>query len=317
MPADEATAKRSCHGGVFAQPGRCWLPPMGAALLFLASVVPALAGDLPESCDAKDPPANKPFDVHLSTEIATDYIYRGVTLSAHQPAVGGSIELDRGPFYFKFEPHSVKLPTNPSAELGFAGGWCREVVKNIKLDIGLAYLYYAGEVPVGPVVSTSYAEAHATVSYDHPSEVFTVTGTYAYSPNYSNTGAWEHYVEGGLDLHMAKIFPKLLPKDIDWSLSGSVGRSWFGTQSASLGGFPLPDYTNWSLGISFDYEPFSLAFTYSNTNLSRENCFVFTGDLTAAPGGVIDPVTNPMGLRSNWCGPAFVGTLSYEFSPGK
>ena len=32
---------------------------------------------------------------------------------------------------------------------------------------------------------------------------------------------------------------------------------------------------------------------------------------------VIDPVTNPMGLRSNWCGPAFVGTLSYEFSPGK
>src|SRR6266566_5825725 len=170
------------------------------ALLLAAWANPALAGDLPEACDAKDPPANKPFDVHLSTEIATDYIYRGVTLSAHQPAVGASIELDRGPFYFKFEPHSVKLPTNPSAELGFAGGWCREVVKNIKLDIGLAYLYYAGEVPVGPVVSTSYAEAHATVSYDHPNEFFTVTGTYAYSPNYSNTGAWEHYVEGGLDV---------------------------------------------------------------------------------------------------------------------
>ena len=61
----------------------------------------------------------------------------------------------------------------------------------------------------------------------------------------------------------------------------------------------------------------TLGFTYSNTSLTQENCFVFTGDLGAAPGGVIDPVTNPLGLRSKWCGPVFVGTLTYEFSAGK
>jgi uncharacterized protein (TIGR02001 family) len=307
-------AKRSVAEGVR---DSCWLGLAAAAVLLVASAAPAIAGDLPEACDAKDPPANKPFDVHLSSEIVTDYIYRGITLSAHQPALGTSIEVDRGPFYFKFEPHSVKLPTNPSAELGFTGGWCREVVNNIKLDLGLAYLYYPGEVPVGPVVSTSYAEAHATFSYDHPSQFFTVTGTYAYSPNYSNTGAWEHYVESGFELHMDKIFPRLLPKDIEWSISAGLSRSWFGTQSASLGGFPLPSYTSWSLGISFEYDAFTLAFTYSNTNLTKENCFVFTGDPGAGPGGVIDPITNPMGLRSNWCGAAFVGSLSYEFAPGK
>ena len=76
----------------------------------------------------------------------------------------------------------------------------------------------------------------------------------------------------------------------------------------------MPSYTNGSLGISFDYEPFGLKFLYSNTNLTKENCFVFTGDPGAGPGGVIDPITNPTGLRSNWCGPAFVGTLSWEFS---
>ena len=75
-------------------------------------------------------------------------------------------------------------------------------------------------------------------------------------------------------------------------------------------------YASWTAAISFDYEPFTLSFTYSNTSLTKENCFVFTGDPGAAPGGVIDPITNPLGLRSNWCGPAFVGTLSYEFSPG-
>jgi len=57
--------------------------------------------------------------------------------------------------------------------------------------------------------------------------------------------------------------------------------------------------------------------TYHNTNLSKENCFVFTGDPNAVPGGAIDAITNPTGLRSNWCGPALVGTLSFEFSPIK
>jgi uncharacterized protein (TIGR02001 family) len=311
---------RSCDGCAFGSGSagvyRRSRQAAAAALLLAAWAIPALAQDLPDACDAKDPPANKPFEVHVSGEVDTDYIYRGITLSAHQPAVGAGIEIDRGSFYFKFEPHSVKLPTNPSAELGFSGGWCREVIDKIKLDLGVTYLYYAGEIPVGPVTSTSYAEAHATISYD-PNDFVTLAGTYAYSPNYSNTGAWEHYVQGSVEIHMDKIFPRLLPKDVEWSLTGALGRSWFGTQSAALGGFPLPDYTNWSLGISFEYDPFTLAFTYSNTNLTKENCFVFTGDPGAGPGGVIDPVTNPMGLRSNWCGPAFIGTLSYEFSPGK
>lgn len=296
---------------------RCWGRPAAAAVILVASAVPALAVDMPDACDATDPPANgKPFDVHVSGEIDTDYIYRGVTLSAHQPAVGASIEVDRGPFYFTFEPHSVKLPTNPSAELGFSGGWCKEVVKNIKVDLGVGYLYYPGEVPVGPVTSTSYAEAHASIEYN-PTEILTLSAMYAYSPNYSNSGAWEHYLEGGFEVHLEQVFPKLLPKDVDWSISGTVGRSWFGTQSASLGGFPLPDYANWSLGISFEFDPFTLELTYSNTSLTKENCFVFTGDPGAAPGGAVNPVTNPMGLRSNWCGPVFVGTLTYEFSAGK
>jgi len=287
-------------------------------LLFAATVVPALAVEMPEACDAKDPTPNKPFDVIVGGEIMTDYIYRGVTLSAHEPSAAASIEIDRGPFYFGFNAQSVKLPTNPSAELTFTGGWCRKVLDNIKLNLDVTYFYYPGEIPLPPVISTSYGELQAMVSYDHPSEIFTLSAMYAYSPNYSNTGAWEHYVEGGLEIHMDKVFPNLLPKAVEWSLSGNVGHCWFGTQSADLGGFPLPEFTNWSVGISFDYDDvWTLGFTYSNTSLTQENCFVFTGDLGAAPGGVIDPITNPLGLRSKWCGAAFVGSLSYQFTPGK
>jgi uncharacterized protein (TIGR02001 family) len=283
-----------------------------ALLLLAASLVPALAADLPDACDAKEPTNGKPFDITVGGEFDTDYIYRGVTLSARQPAVGASIEVDRGPFYFKFEPHSVKLPTNPSAELGFSGGFCKEVVSKIKIDLGVTYLYYSGEVPVGPVTSTSYGEAHATVSIEATKDL-TLSAMYAYSPNYSNSGAWEHFVEGGFEIEL----PKVLPKGVEWSLSGDVGHSWFGTQSADLGGFPLPEYTYWHVGLSFTYDVFTLDLGYHNTSLTKENCFVFTGDPNAVPGGAINLITNPMGLRSNWCGPAFIGTLSFEFSPGK
>jgi hypothetical protein len=189
-------------------------------------------------------------------------------------------------------------------------------VDKLKLNLGVVYFYYANEIPVGPVTSTSYGEAQASIALEPIKEV-TFSGLYAYSPNYSHTGAWEHYLEGGLEIHMEKIFPNLLPNEIEWSLTGGVGHSWFGNQSASLGGFPLPSFTNWSLGISFVRDPFTLSFTYSNTNLTKEDCILFTGDLGAMPGGAIDPLTNPTGLRSNWCGPAFVGTLSWEFSPLK
>ena len=99
---------------------------------------------------------------------------------------------------------------------------------------------------------------------------------------------------------------RLLPKDIGVSITGGAGYSWFGHQSAELGGFPLPAYLNWQAGITFTRKVFNLDLRYYDTNLSKENCFVLTGDPNATPGGVVNPVTNPEGLMSNWCGATFV-----------
>ena len=63
---------------------------------------------------------------------------------------------------------------------------------------------------------------------------------------------------------------------------------------------------------------------YQDTNLSKESCFVLTGDTSA--GGTIAAVSdtgfrrftdNTDGLRSDLCGRAIVGVLSFEFSPPK
>ena len=129
------------------------------------------------------------------------------------------------------------------------------------------------------------------------------------SPNFSNIGAWSTYAafELGVDLPSA-----VLPKDVAASVTAGVGYYWFGNQSAALGGFALPAYYNWNAGLTFKRKIFSLDLRYYDTNLSKENCFVFTGDPNASPGGQINPLTNPEGLTSGWCGATFVAKFGFE-----
>ena len=71
----------------------------------------------------------------------------------------------------------------------------------------------------------------------------------------------------------------------------------------------MPAYLNSNAGITVSRKTFNLDLRYYNTNLSKEDCFVFTGDLTAVPGGRPDPITNPDGLVSRWCSAAFVAKI--------
>src|SRR5262245_38685828 len=53
---------------------------------------------------------------------ASDYIYRGTTLSDHGPAAGAAVEATFGAWYAGSTVATVKLPTEPLAEFTFATG---------------------------------------------------------------------------------------------------------------------------------------------------------------------------------------------------
>jgi uncharacterized protein (TIGR02001 family) len=236
--------------------------------------------------------------------VATDYIYRGTTLSAHKPAVGAAVEASFAQLYAGVAVASVNLPTQPAAEITMSGG-VRQTIGTIDFDLGATYFLYPGEMTGPGVNGIDYWEAAIRVN-KKISESIRVAGGFAYSPNVSNTGAWGWYAAAGAGF----IFPeKILPPDIGMSISGAAGYSWFGNQSQALGGFPLPAYLNWQVGVTFTRKVFNLDLRYYDTNLSRENCFVLTGDPGAQPGGRIDPVINPGGLVSNWCGATFVAKI--------
>ena len=241
--------------------------------------------------------------------IASDYIYRGTTLSAHGPAAGVAFEARLGQLYAGTTVATVKLPTEPIAEFTFAGG-IRPKIATIDFDIGVTYFAYPGERLPGETNGINYWET--IVRGDRKiGEQFRVAAGYAYSPNVSNTGAWSQYVAGGAGFDVPS---QILPQNLSVSFTAAAGYSWFGNQSPQLGGFPLPAYLNWQAGVTFSHKAFNLDLRYYDTNLSKENCFVFTGDPNAQPGGRVNLVTNPDGLISNWCGATFVAKAWFAFN---
>jgi uncharacterized protein (TIGR02001 family) len=240
--------------------------------------------------------------------VASDYIYRGTTLSAHGPAAGAAVEATFGPLYAGTTVATVNLPTEPAAELTAAGG-IRPKIANIDFDLGVTYFGYPGERLPGETHGINYWEA--VIRGDRRiGESIRIASGYAYSPNVSNTGAWSQYVAAGLGFDVPT---RQLPQNLGVSFTTAVGYSWFGNQAPQLGGFPLPAYLNWQAGVTFTYKVINLDLRYYDTNLSKENCFVFSGDPNARPGGRIDLITNPAGLVSNWCGATFVAKAWFAF----
>jgi uncharacterized protein (TIGR02001 family) len=238
---------------------------------------------------------------------ASDYIYRGTTLSDHGPAAGAALEARFGAVYAGTTVATVKLPTQPSAEFTFAAG-IRPKIATIDFDFGMTYFAYPGERLPGET-GINYWEAVIRGDRSIGEQVRVAAG-YAYSPDVSNTGAWSQYVAAGVGYDVPG---RLLPPNLGISFTTAAGYSWFGNQAPTLGGFPLPAYLNWQAGVTFTHKAFNLDLRYYDTNLSKENCFVFTGDPNARLGGRVDPVTNPAGLISNWCGATFVAKAWFAF----
>lgn len=261
---------------------------------------PAPAQERPES----------PVEFSFRAGIASDYIYRGVTLSAHEPAVGAALEAALGMFYAGGTIASVKLPSQPAAEMSWSGG-VRPKLANVQFDFGVTSFFYPNETPpIGVTKGIDYWEATARADTTLGG-VLRVAGGFAYSPNVSNTGAWSKYAAFGVGVDLPD---KVLPPEISASVTAGAGYSWFGNQSAELGGFALPAYLTWNAGVTFTRKNLNLDLRYADTNLSKENCFVFTGDPSAMPGGQINLQTNPQGLVSNWCSATFVAKFWFALN---
>ena len=139
---------------------------------------------------------------------------------------------------------------------------------------------------------------------------FAVGANVYYAPDWLNTGAYGLFatVSAKVTLPSFKLNVFMLD-EIGWYISGEGGRYWLGTADAYPGVFavntPLPDYWTWNLGVAFTWKVATLDLRYYDTNLSKANCNLLTGDPNA--------VLNAAGVgQSKWCNATFIAALKFD-----
>ncbi len=224
----------------------------------------AMAADMATKAPPAAAPPPSPWDVAITAALMTDYNFRGITQSAHNPSTQAGFE-PRYNFsstlqgYVGVSGESIDFPNNAAAEIDFYGG-IRPTFDKLALDFGFWYYWYpggncygaanvggisgcngpaaGGAVPnknnAGPfpgnevVANESFYEWYAKATYTI-SDQWSVGGQYYYSPNVAGTGAWGNFFTGNLTF--------------------TAPGSWFPANSG-LGGYISGDLGYWDLGTS-------------------------------------------------------------------
>jgi hypothetical protein len=317
----------------------------------VALATPALAADLKMLTKAPPPPPS-PWDFAFGDAIMTDYMWRGITQSAHRGSVAAYFEprynfSDTLQGYVGLSGESIDFPNHAAAEIDFYGG-IRPTFGKLALDFG-AWLYY---YPGGQCFSSGFAtgtglgdcagfnagnnwqgqalpingnaaKAWASFYEVYGKATYTISDSWSvgaqvyYSPSVSNTGANGTYVAGTIKYTAPAGAP--LPKDVGWYASADGGYWWLGTSDAFYGttgfaaGVPYTSFANFDVGFGFTWKVFTLDFRYTWSGLNAGDCNAFTSDHTATGLGNITAI-NPGGFGSNWCAQTFLVKLSSDLT---
>ena len=319
----------------------------GLALL-TAGTVSAMADGV--SLKDAPAPATPPWDIAFGGGIASNYMFRGISQSANWPSGSAYTEfrynfLPTLQGYAGVSIESIDFPNRAASETDFYFG-IRPTFDKLALDIGGWYYWYPGGKlydgeSVPPAYSTAFGAGsqHCTNGFfaaNHSCNVFlddvsfwevygkatyaftdafTLGGNVFYDPSWLNSGADGTYASVTVKYTLPGAWLGWLPsKDLGAFFSGEYGHYWFGQTNSFYSYTNLPEYNTWNAGLSFTYKVFTLDLRYVDTDLSKSNCNVLTGDQGASYSAGNISSTNPSGLGSNWCGSTFVAKLSFDLT---
>jgi len=247
------------------------------------------------------PVATNPWNVAIGGAVMTDYNFRGISQSDRGPSVGAYFEgqykaSDMLTFYAAVAGMSVDLPTNPTAEIDYYGGF-RLATGKLSWDFGVWYYHYPKEGIAGVPADTDFWEVYGKVSWA-VTDQFTLGGAVYYADDWLKTGAEGTYLSG-----TAKYaFPAV--SGFGAYVSGEIAHYWLGTQTLVLPASDLPDYTYWNAGVGFTYKALTVDLRYHDTDLSQEECATLTGNVSG--------FTSTGAPVSKWCGEAYIAKLSFD-----
>lgn len=194
--------------------------------------------------------------------LITDYIFRGISQSAGNPAAQGYIEASYNLLYLggwassvdfgKERTRAGNLQTAADLELSVYGG-VRPTWKGISFDLGVFYYAYPDSLR-----NFDYVEFDADASYTVLDKL-TLRGEVWWSPNESATNGELSGVEFGASYALKQI----------WFVSPSIS-ALFGSQ---WGEGTDEDYSYWNAGLTFDMSKTpALSFDIRYWDTDLEDC---------------------------------------------
>ena len=307
---------------------------LAAVAALASSAGPVLAADMIVKARPVVAPPPPAWDIAFGSAVMSDYNFRGISQSDRGPSVNAYFEprYNINPnmqLYAGISGYSVKLATDPVAEIDLYAGF-RPTFGPVTLDFGAMYYWYPRERAIDGVVIVAPPAFNTTLSNTDFWEIYakglwtvnpvlTLGTSLYYADSWLNTGASGTYLSGtGKLVAPSTAFPT------DWGmyLSGELAYYWLGTTKfvpgvfvdiPGTGGWNLPDYAYWNIGLGITWKTFTLDLRYHDTDLSRAECNALTADPSAAFG--VTAVNNfiTTGL-SKWCNATFIAKLSVDLT---
>ena len=229
-----------------------------AGLLSVASV-PALAQDAAAAAPAPD------FALTGYVAVTTDYRFRGIAQNDRTPSPQGSLGLT-GPdgFYVGTWASTVDWTPgnddNPHVEVDLYGGKHTDLWGTDWNIEPYYYSYPAADIPAG----TSKPDYFELINQlTHTFGPLTLTGTWAWSPNFPFNGGTGNFFSGTGSYTV-----------LDWlSVSGNIGHQWAAGAKTAMP--PSRDYTYFDIGATATYKAFNFDLRYSGTDLGGVQCASF------------------------------------------
>lgn len=290
---------------------------LGVALSALSHAPAASAADLSLPRQLQPAPAAPAtatvVDYLVGARLQSDYNFRGVSQSNRDPSGQSYFELQLFDnfLYGGFTTYKVDLPTRPALELDLTGG-IRPKFGPFSFDLGFIYYLYPNErqfvdVANGTILSprnTDFIEFAGKAAYSLNEQLTFGIGVF-HAPDLLGTGAPGTYLNGTVKY--------TLPEDTfgipgNFAFSAEYAHYFLGRTGSLLGNIQLPEYNYGNVGISYTLGNATVDVRYHNTDLTKQECFTFTGDPRGFATG---------SGRSNWCGDAVIATLSFDFVGSK
>ncbi|QNT68694.1 TorF family putative porin [Defluviicoccus vanus] len=229
-------------------------------------------GEGAASSDAEPEPGEEaedasvlPGEITADVALVSDYIFRGITNTDHNPAIQGGLTYsvdvglpDAQP-YVGFWGSNVDFNDGGEASVeldltfGFSG-----TIADLDWDIGGQYYAYPG---ANSNLNYNYWEIPLHLSYaldDH----FSLQAQYSYSPDFFANSGNAHYLLAGVrwqqPIHAVTL-----------GVEATTGHQWI-EDNATYG---VDNYQDWRVAVSLTVEKITLGIAYTDTNLSKSQCF--------------------------------------------